>query len=1141
MSILGVVGSFIVIGIFIYVIKRHSEIKLQRKHEKEMNEFLLEIEALKNNFIKGSHIKRFNRKFGNLFEVFSKKNSRWFMDFTVSFLSDWKKYVLDVDQHNKNYIKEELEKNESLFSNIDGKSLDSQQRHAVVLDEDNELVIAGAGSGKTLTIAGKVAYLVKRKNIDPNNILLLTFTKKAAKEMEERVVEKLGLKVAVSTFHSLGLKIIAAAQNKKPSVEINPQNIIFSYLEKEILDKPENFKKMLEFFALYSNMPQDFSKFETMGDYFSSNKHISFKSLRGIIDEYEEKRKKYIELDEEQLSKVLFLKKEIEYLNDNIENLEEEFENLRDVVTNSSKDELINLILECDEKYIGLEKKQRLIEDLKEKYSKLNEDELCDFLFDSENRTYKGEQVKSVEELIIANFLFLNGVKYQYEKPYEHDTRTQYYMQYKPDFYLEDYGIYLEHFGVDENEEPPSFFSEIEIERYKDGMKWKRQLHRDYGTKLIETYSHYQFKGKLIEKLRELLEENGVKLKSLSMEEFLVYQDQIKKREEFKEFLNIIVTFMKLFKSNGYGLLVLDEFREKASKIENKFLKERELLFFEIFEPLFIYYEKELKKNESIDFDDMIIKATELLDNVNLNYKYIIIDEYQDISHSRYRLIKSIKEKTNASIMAVGDDWQSIYRFAGSDIELFTKFDNYFGKSEIARIEKTYRNSQQIIDIAGKFVMKNPIQIKKSLKADSSVEEPVQIMGYYHNKIVCFTEALAKVLTETSKKKVLILGRNGNDIRFLEKSPYFKIFREDGVVRVKTPLYPNADIIFMTIHKSKGLEGDEVIVVNNDNRLTGFPNKIADDAILRYVLVEREEYDYGEERRLFYVALTRTKNHCILLTPIFEPSSFVEELKAEGIPYEEMEVVETVKCPRCQTGNLRIIRHEDSEFISCSHYPQCNFSTSKIEIIKKPIPCPFCGGYMVKRISKKGEFLGCINYPYCKNTQEINKEEFDEDLVVKEFKENEEIEKNEIIKETFAEELPLQRELGNLSDLSPYELGETRLKEAIPYLSKYLSTGELNEKRLAASAVSKLQKLYPNECQLLKDIILKNALECGSQVKQYNLRALRGLNLSNEDLYSLISIYSKEEKQYNKNLIKEIVEKYKKKGRINIELEDEKK
>ena len=146
------------------------------------------------------------------------------------------------------------------------------------------------------------------------------------------------------------------------------------------------------------------------------------------------------------------------------------------------------------------------------------------------------------------------------------------------------------------------------------------------------------------------------------------------------------------------------------------YYKERARLFLRVIKPIIIAYNEHLEAEGDIDFSDMINKATELVRKGYAvhPYKWVIIDEYQDISVSRFNLVKAIIDQTNAKLLCVGDDWQSIYRFTGSDISLFTKFPNYFGKSEIMRIEKTYRNSQQLIDIAGDFIMKNSNQFKKA-------------------------------------------------------------------------------------------------------------------------------------------------------------------------------------------------------------------------------------------------------------------------------------------------------------------------------------------------------------------------------------------------------------------------------------------
>ena len=275
-----------------------------------------------------------------------------------------------------------------------------------------------------------------------------------------------------------------------------------------------------------------------------------------------------------------------------------------------------------------------------------------------------------------------------------------------------------------------------------------------------------------------------------------------------------------------------------------------------------------------MDFDDMIIKATKYIkDNgYNESIKYIIIDEYQDTSLIRFNLIKEILNNTNANLMVVGDDFQSIYHFTGCEIDLFLKFKKYFKNAKIRKIQTTYRNSNELVKIAGDFVMKNPKQIKKRLVSKKKLPNPIKII-YYDNIKLKLKELLLNIYNST-KKPILILGRNNKDINYILDSE-LKI-NADKIIY--TP-YKEIDITYMTIHKSKGLEWDNVIVINLRNNYLGIPSKIPEEPILRLVSNNHDKYPFSEERRLFYVALTRTKNYIYLLVPKNNPSVFVEEIK----------------------------------------------------------------------------------------------------------------------------------------------------------------------------------------------------------------------------------------------------------------------
>lgn len=323
----------------------------------------------------------------------------------------------------------------------------------------------------------------------------------------------------------------------------------------------------------------------------------------------------------------------------------------------------------------------------------------------------------------------------------------------------------------------------------------------------------------------------------------------IQNSDEVKSLKQLFLTFINLFKSNNHKIKDFDKFLKQNEK-EEGYTKDKNKAFLKLAKQIYKDYTYHLDKNNQIDFHDMINKSIDLVKEKGIhNYKYIIIDEYQDTSLVKCELIKTIKEKTNAKLLAVGDDFQSIYRFTGTNLKVFTNFQKYFPHSKIFKLEKTYRNSRELLDITTKFILKNKHQIPKKLYSDKHNKNPIYIY-YYNNNI---SETLNKVIHNINSKDILILGRNNKDLKNIKQR-------------------------CMTVHKSKGLEADNVIIVNLEDKITGFPNKITNDKVLKYVLDDKDNYPYEEERRLFYVALTRTKNSNYLLVNKNKPSIFVEEL-----------------------------------------------------------------------------------------------------------------------------------------------------------------------------------------------------------------------------------------------------------------------
>lgn len=865
---------------------------------KNINEFLKKIEESKKGYFTHSLRDDLLKEYQNIYNLLKNKPySKIKHENIFKFLDTFSNLHKLVKEWNSEYVENELINTRYILDNIDGKSLDDQQRRAVVVDEDNNLVLAGAGSGKTLTISGKVKYLVESKNIKPEEILLISFTRKAAEEMNERIAKNLGLSVESKTFHKLGLDIIKEKKKKIPDISDNLDNIIDKYFKKTIYKDKSNFKSLMIFYSCYINIPKDLEQFDNLGEYYKQCKNLDFTTIK----------------DKCEMNKIV-------------------------------------------------EEKLKL-----------------------ERKTINREQVKSIEEVMIANYLYLNGIKYVYEYKYPYDIDDNYRKNYRPDFYLPDYDIYIEHFGVNKDG-TNSLFTEIEQEKYIKGIEWKRELHKKHGTTLVETYSYYNSDGVLLNKLENKLSELGVKFKEVDCE--YIYNTIINSQEDkyFKEFRKLISTFIGLFKSRGYTLRNFDELSIAANKIKNKFLRERNLLFIDIVKPIYLEYQKSLELNSEIDFNDMIIEATEIVKNkeVKFKYKYIIIDEYQDISKSRFDLIKEIKKQTNAKLMCVGDDWQSIYRFTGSDIDLFTSFEKHVGYYELLKIEKTYRNSQQLIDIAGEFIMKNKSQLVKNLKSDKNINIPIKMISY--NDDIC--EAIEKAIEDIVKifgrsAEITILGRNNFDIEVLNNNSVYKIVTKDNDTWIKHTEYPSLKINYLTAHKSKGLEADNVIIINLENKIIGFPNQMVDDPVLDLVLTRGDSFEFAEERRLFYVALTRTKNRSYLIVPEKNSSVFCDELKKDfsidNKVLKDEKRMETPRCPKCKGGILvKRINSYKEEFVGCDNYPMCDFTYKSVEIFNRQVICDKCGSYMIKREAKGSCFWGCVNYPYCKNTKEYTENKEDE-------------------------------------------------------------------------------------------------------------------------------------------------------------------
>jgi DNA helicase-4 len=528
--------------------------------------------------------------------------------------------------------------------------------------------------------------------------------------------------------------------------------------------------------------------------------------------------------------------------------------------------------------------------------------------------TIQGEIVKSQGELAIANWLYMNGVEYEYERAYEYDTADLEHRQYRPDFYFPAIRTYLEHYALDKNGRPPAAFGT----KYLESMQWKAQLHADKATALITTTFSEFIAGELFPKLEKELRSRGQAFAPRPATDVLKGLNKSQKAN-FGAFLR---TAMKHAKSNE---LDEDTLQSRAESHPEPF---RAGVFVRILRKLMLAYEARLRNSGEIDFEDMIIQATHEVDlsRYRHNYKLILVDEFQDISQERAKLIKALLTQVpDCKLFAVGDDWQSIYRFAGSDIDVFTRFASHFGVTARNYLTQTFRSNQGITDVAADFVQKNSSQIEKRVEAqDSTSEGTVAVRGYTNleemNWVceVCLEE-IAKLAQPGGRLSVFLLARYK-----LQRPPALEEWQEQ---------YPMLDISFRTAHSSKGLEADYVIVLGLHAGRYAFPTEFSDDPLLQLVMPQAESFPNAEERRLFYVAVTRARRGVYLLASRSWPSAFIKEIvedhrKSRKVRFEPAESgaadsFET--CPGCRQGRLVKRNSKFGEFWGCSRYPECRY------------------------------------------------------------------------------------------------------------------------------------------------------------------------------------------------------------------------
>ena len=765
----------------------------------------------------------------------------------------------------------QLRKNRSFFEKLEGNfKLTKQQKLATLSEESRNLVVAGAGTGKTALMIAKAGYLL-HNNLTPDEILLLAYNNDAASQLRIRGRENLQVDLNARTFHSYGNEITDFQKGDRDLDQINKKTWIQNKIDKLPKSHPIH-KKLIFYFANYLVPPPNVKRI-----YESINEYSSYlKSVRNVT---------------------------------------------------------------------------------------LNQD-----------------RVKSWGEYAISNFLFVHGVNYEYEKRWPDNS----FGNYHPDFTVikksdPENPIIIEYFGTDRNGNvKPGIIKNV----YNDQIERKKQFHKEVKTDYIELFYYDVQEGNLLKKLEKELIKRGVTLHKKNDEDLIKI---FKEKEYYTYFAKLAAEFLEQFKSNQHSL---SQFYEEVDD-------ERTISFLNIFEWIYSEYEQHLLENNKKDFSDMINDATEALikNKFKTSYKWIIVDEFQDISSGRLRMIlELLKQNPSAKLMVVGDDWQSIYRFAGSDISLVTRFEKYFGKSVQFDLTKSFRFNDHIKELSQKFIQQNKLQKKKNITVNNKVKDNQIFIHWSEEQLMAPSkykkvsgkqrfEKIKEVITNlknnenyshiASTESLLIMGRYNHDLPDggVESGPQ----REELM-----KIWGNNQLEILSVHKSKGLEFDNVLIVDLISGPYGFPSGQESDELMNLVLAPSGEEDLlmkGEERRLFYVAITRARNQVHIISEAPQPSEFIDEITS--YTYNSDALVTNcyccldsapIKCTNCDgSGNLKLQTHNkegkllSKPFYGCSNHPVCN--------IAKP-SCPICNRYLhssgmnliCSDKNCKGEVRQCTKY-----------------------------------------------------------------------------------------------------------------------------------------------------------------------------------
>lgn len=614
-------------------------------------------------------------------------------------------------RYNDDFVAYELDRFGLFFDHMGNVNLSDEQREACIRLEDSNLLIASAGSGKTATMVGKVAYVLQKGLYAPEDILVLAYNTKAAAELKERIARQLGVEpkalgCRATTFHSLGFSIIKEVEGEPPRL------------------------------ANWVNGEGGEARF-----------------IKSIVDD---------------LAK-----------NDDVFR-----ERWADLLSLYPKADIPVTAFKTDEEY------RRHIAD--------NDGQRPEDIGTLVPHLY----VASLQERRIVNWLWRKNVDFEYEKRFRIPKDDQEQPQLvHPDFYYPATKTIHEHFAINADGTSP-------FENYVEHARSKREGYASIEADFFETRSEHAAKGVLLQVLEQELIKRGIDLVDRPLEEVLERIAPVVVTGYNKS----IATCVKHIRASR---LTRDILFKKAEGLHDK---ERARLFVEVVWTVAQEYTRRLAEAGRIDYETMIGDAVAYVENgaYRSPFSLILVDEFQDTSEPRAALVKALKhQRPFTKLFAVGDDWQSIYRFAGSDITIFTDFKAGFGASWLGKLQRTYRCNQLIADTAAAFVQRNPAQMTKTVMSSrDAIPKSIRVIPVKADRRTSFQDACHALLARLDR----MLGGRADQWRTQDrrKLKVLVLWRYNSLdpFKGRTASFDHITITGMSFHKSKGLEADYTILLD---------------------------------------------------------------------------------------------------------------------------------------------------------------------------------------------------------------------------------------------------------------------------------------------------------------------------------------